>query len=143
MSMVMTKILIAFFSLLLLLLIINAIVAIFNLGVYYKQKPKLEKYRIDIDVDLSKENKNVLDDLIGDCFQEYIMMNVDFKDGAITSDEEETIVRNVCKNVLDNMSETMIHKIGLFYNTGNLNHIISNKVYLLMMDYSIYRNSPK
>lgn len=143
MNMVMTKILIALFSFLGVLLFTNAILAVYNISTYYKQRFKLEKYKIDVELDLSKENKNVLDDIIAECFKEYILLNVEFKKCAITAEMEESITKAVCTNVIDSISETMLNKVGLFYNVNNLNLIIANKVYLLMMDYSIAKNSPE
>lgn len=143
MNMVMTKILIALFSFLGVLLFTNAILAVYNISTYYKQRFKLEKYKISVELDLSRENKNVLDEIIAECFREYILLNVEFKKCTITAEMEQDITKAVCATVVDTISETMLNKIGLFYNVNNLNSIIANKVYLLTMDYSISKNSPE
>lgn len=104
----------------------------------------LREYEINISSDTSDDVLNLLEKIIGECFVEYTVLNIEYKDIAyIDAELEKEIVKNVAYKVSERLSPTLISKISLVYNIENLSSLISERTYLHVINYSIERNSLK
>ncbi len=82
--------------------------------------------------------------LIANTFTEYITLNIEFRElEIITTDIENTISKDVAKNVVEKMSPVFIDKLSLIYNKKEIPKIISNTVYMHTLSYTIEKNRLK
>jgi hypothetical protein len=83
----------------------------------------------------------IIENLIAECFDEYIVFNEGYKDKEYISEEdEERILKIVTENVLAKMSEPVLIKIRAFYNKESVEENLSKKIYMIVMNYSIKNN---
>lgn len=76
----------------------------------------------------------------------YISLNRAFKDEYINSEEEELLLREISKEVMETISPTLINKLGLIYNISSeteLADVITKTVYLKLLDYVGENNQTK
>lgn len=137
---------------LLLLFIIGIDTLIFSLAYYFSKKVKLNKrdldlkeYEINLKANITFEISNLLEEIIQDCLNEYIILNIAYRQDLtyINADLENEICREVSYMVLDRLSLPIKNKISLLYKSENLGDIIGQKVYLATMNYVINNNKAK
>lgn len=125
-------------SLLILTIILYLIKKINNMTKEFK----LREYEVNISSDTSDNVMNLLEKIIEECFLEYTVLNVEYKDiPYIDAELEKEIVREVAYKVSERLSATLISKISLVYNINNLSTLISERTYLHVINYSIEKNS--
>lgn len=77
----------------------------------------------------------------------YLTLNRNFKEAEyINSEEEELLLREISKEVMDKISPFMVNKLSLVYNLGtndDLADLITKSVYLKILDYISQNNSIK
>ena len=107
-----------------------------------KGRIKLEEYKINMNLNIDTTIIEQLEFLIEDTFNEYIALNIEFRELAyITAEIEDIICREVSKQVVDKMSPVFFDKISLIYNKTHFSTLITNRVYLHTVNYSLSKNS--
>ncbi len=109
-----------------------------------KAKIKLEEYKINMNLNIEENIVEQFNTLIANTFTEYITLNIEFRElEIITTDIENTISKDVAKNVVEKMSPVFIDKLSLIYNKKEIPKIISNTVYMHTLSYTIEKNRLK
>ena len=104
---------------------------IYSTITYFNTKNKLARLKL-------------LDKLIQETFEEYIILNEAYKNiDFINSDEEKRLCSELSKIVSARISEAMFEKMSLVYNKEQIPAIIGNKIYLTIMNYSMNTNKLK
>lgn len=85
---------------------------------------------------------NILDSFIQDIFSEYIILNIEFKYEVVNSKVESIILKDVSELVFSRMSPMLYKKMRIIYSEDQLTDIITKKVNLLCIDYSIKKKTP-
>lgn len=126
------------------LLLLAIILYIFKKIQNLKKQLNLKEYEINVSTTVDDNTFNLLDKLISDCFLEYVVLNVEYKEVQyIDSGLEKEITRAVSYMVMERLSPTLITKISLVYNVNNLTDLVSKRVYLQVVNYSIEKNTAK
>lgn len=77
----------------------------------------------------------------------YLSLNLNFKEeNYINSEEEELLLREISKEVMEEISPFMVSRLGLVYNISSeddLANIITKTVYLKILDFIRKNNSVK
>lgn len=109
-----------------------------------KAKIKLEEYNINMNLNIEDNTISQFNTLIANTFNEYIALNIEFRElEIITPDIENTISKDVAKNVVEKMSPVFLDKLSLIYNKKEISKIISNTVYMYTLSYTIEKNKLK
>lgn len=109
-----------------------------------KAKIKLKEYNINMNLNIEENIINQFNTLISNTFNEYIALNIEFRElEMITPDIENTISKEVAKNVVEKMSPVFLDKLSLIYNKKEISKIISNTVYMYTLSYTIEKNKLK
>lgn len=126
------------------LLLLAIILYIFKKVQNLKKQLNLKEYEINISTTIDDNTFGLLDKLISDCFLEYVVLNVEYKDiQYIDSELEKEITKAVSYMVIERLSPTLITKISLVYNVNNITDLVSKRVYLQVVNYSIEKNMAK
>lgn len=88
------------------------------------------------------EYMNMLDNFIQDIFSEYIILNIEFKYEVVNSKVESIILKDVSELVFTRMSPMLYKKMRIIYSEEQITDIITKKVNLLCIDYSIKKKTP-
>lgn len=85
----------------------------------------------------------IVEDIISQCFNDYLVLNVGFKEEKeyIREEDEKKIVLYLIENVLTRMSAPLLQKIKAYYNEELLEEVLSNKIYMFVMNYAIQNNA--
>lgn len=106
-----------------------------------KKMVMLREYEINMNCSVSMDIVEQLDQMIMNCFNEYMILNIEFRElDYINKEIEDIIVREVAHMVIDRMSPMYLNKISLIYNKASLSDMISKKVYLYTMNYVLNKN---
>ena len=109
-----------------------------------RTEQELEKYNIDINNQVGASILTDLDTFIANVFQDYIVLNIAYKDiQYIKSDLEEKINRDVSVKIVETISPIMILKLSTYYNKDKIGDIITEKVYMRTLNYVISNNQTK
>lgn len=126
------------------LLLLTIILYIFKKVQNLKKQLNLREYEINVSTIVDDNTFGLLDKLVSDCFLEYVVLNVEYKEVQyIDSALEKEITRAVSYMVMERLSPTLITKISLVYNVNNLTDLVSKRVYLQVVNYSIEKNTAK
>lgn len=106
-----------------------------------KEANRLVEYSINVNAVIDEQISQILDNMIEECFDEYMILNKAYKDkGYINSEEEIEIMKEIGNMVVERLSPAAIDKLSLFYNIDSITQIISNKVYILVMAHTAQNN---
>lgn len=126
------------------LLLLTIILYIFKKVQNLNKQLNLKEYEINVSTTIDDNTFGLLDKLISDCFLEYVVLNVEYKDiQYIDSELEKEITKAVSYMVIERLSPTLITKISLIYNVNNITDLVSKRVYLQVVNYSIEKNMAK
>lgn len=126
------------------LLLLAIILYIFKKVQNLKKQLNLKEYEINVSTTIDDNTFGLLDKLISDCFLEYVVLNVEYKEVQyIDSELEKEITKAVSYMVIERLSPTLITKISLVYNVNNITDLVSKRVYLQVVNYSIEKNMTK
>lgn len=104
----------------------------------------LKEYEINISSDTSDEIIEILEKIIQECFMEYTILNIEYKEVSyIDAELEKEIVKAVSYKVAERLSDALLSKIALVYNINNISKLISERTYLHVINYSIEKNGIK
>lgn len=86
-----------------------------------------------------------LDNFIAECFNDYILLNVEYRQDLYwTEAEEKKMVTEVTNMVSDRLSSTMFKQLSVYYNEKAIPDVIANKIYELVIAYfNTKTNTPK
>lgn len=108
---------------------------------YLNTKNKILRYNIILNVKISEEDIKILDIIINNSFEEYLILNEIYKDvDYITSEHENKICKELTNIVGKRISESLFERLSLYYNKKELPYIISNRIYLVVMNYTMSHN---
>lgn len=114
---------------------------------YYKIKQRvlrLKEYEININANIDSTIQDLLEAFVAECFNDYIVLNVAYRQIEFINDEmEDKIRKGVADLVADRMSSAMLDKLSLYYNVQSIGEVISNKIYLQVLDYTLNNNAIK
>lgn len=106
-----------------------------------KKMVMLREYEINMNCNVDIDIIERLEQIIMNCFNEYMILNIEFRElDYINKEIEDIIVREVSHMVIDRISPMFLNKISLMYNKDSLSDIISRKVYLHTMNYVLNKN---
>lgn len=104
----------------------------------------LKEYEINISSDASDEVIEILEKIIQECFMEYTILNIEYKEVSyIDAELEKEIVKAVSYKVAERLSDALLSKISLVYNINNISKLISERTYLHVINYAIEKNGIK
>lgn len=121
---------------------------IFILGLYYisslnkyrEKKLKLDRYKINMELEYNNEFSSILDTIISDTFNEYSVLNLAYNKDYINDEKEKQIISDVSSLVADRISNITMEKLSLYYNPSVIPDVISKKIYLTVMVYVLEHN---
>jgi len=83
----------------------------------------------------------IIDLIITECFNEYIALNSGWKDKEYISEEDEKkIISILIESVLTRMSKVTLYKMRSYYNEELVESVLTEKIYMVVMNYSIHNN---
>lgn len=98
------------------------------------QEIALQNLYLHLTIDSSISEK--LDNFIEECFNDYILLNTEYrKDIYWTEAEEVKMVNEVGELVSKRISPIMLRQINVYYSMESIPDIIGNKVYELVIAY--------
>lgn len=114
---------------------------IYKWNKFKTKKLELEKYQIDINVDISNNIEQKLDEMIESCFQEYSLLNIFHKDDWYINEANEIkINKDINYLVAQRISPVMMKQLSLYYNIDSITDIIAKKVYFKVTNFVIEHN---
>ena len=104
-----------------------------------------ERYNINVNATIDNNIIDFLDSFIEDVFNEYLILNVEFREDRdyINGEVENEMSKEIAYIVMSRMSPAFIDKVSLIYNRKELPTIISHKVHMFTMNYVINKNKTK
>lgn len=111
----------------------------------YKSRLMMDEYKMKMGIEITPGDiLEHLDAYITEAFNEYIVLNIEFRElDYITKEIEDEINKNVNKMVVDRLSPVFLDKFALVYNKNNFAKFLSDRVYLLTLNYTVQKNSIK
>jgi hypothetical protein len=106
---------------------------------------KLKEYEINISSKVEEDLFGLLDKIIQECFTEYTILNIEYRDDIkyIDANMEKIITQDVAHKVVDRISPILVAKISQIYNINNFEELLSERVYLAVLSYSLQKNNLK
>lgn len=113
---------------------------------YLNDKNKIKKYEIDMNLDIKQEDvEKELDQFILCRWQEYKVLNLDWKkDIIINSETEKNIMIELGTLVNSSISEVLLSRLSIFYDIRKnkdgispLDEIIAKKIHMIILSYSL------
>jgi len=106
---------------------------------------KLKEYEINISSKVEEDLFGLLDKIIQECFTEYTVLNIEYRDDVkyIDANMEKIITQDVAHKVVDRISPILVAKISQIYNINNFEELLSERVYLAVLSYSLQKNNLK
>ena len=102
---------------------------------------KLKEYEINISSKVEEDLFGLLDKIIQECFTEYTILNIEYRDDIkyIDANMEKIITQDVAHKVVDRISPILVAKISQIYNINNFEELLSERVYLAVLSYSLQK----
>ena len=112
---------------------------------YYKMNAlKLTKYQIDISSTIDENTPNLLENIIAEALQDYIILNPNISMEQYLNSEKEAEIRDgVSDFVSSRLSPASINKLSLYYNEETLHEVIAIKIYIAVTNYVVEYNRAK
>ena len=115
-----------------------------NISKEIKSNILLKEYDINMNINDYNEILEQFDSLMTSTFNEYIAMNIEFRNLEYIPEKlENEICRNVAKKVVDKMSPIFFNKLATVYSRDEIPNIISNTIYLHTVSYVLGNNKIK
>lgn len=118
--------------------------SIYVISNYLRRKNAVEELRANLELSIDNSVPMLLDSIIQECFEEYMVLNEEYKDEPyITKDREEEIMKGVGNLTANRMSKSLQTKLTTYYDADAIEKVISDKIYILVMNNSIEANDEK
>lgn len=127
-------------------LIIGNVLLINGILSYVSNKKviNLNQLELQLKTPISPAIVGLLDAFIEECFNDYIILNTEFvKDKYISEIEEQKMVQSLVDIVSSRISTTMYKQLSVYYNETAIPIVISNKIYQVVMNYTITTNAAR
>lgn len=120
-------------------------ITVFGYLIYTMNKHKnnmenLTKYSINVSANIDRSIPGVLEYIIQDCFNDYKIKNLAYKNEYITPEKEANIRKDLVGMVSDRISPAALDKLSLFYKIDSIASILADKIYITVMDYVVDNN---
>ena len=92
------------------------------------------------------ETPQLIDAMINDSFNEYLILNRGFKadnEALIGSKEEAEIVSTIVDSVSSRMSQTVLDKLEAYYDKDSVPDIVSRKIFMAVTSFVVDHNAPR
>lgn len=126
------------------ILIFAIILATVALYLNYKHKKTIErltKYSVNVSAIIDDTVPLLLEKFIDHCFDDYkVMKLIPLNEGYITDEREKSIRNDLVEIVINRISPNMIDKLSLYYNDKNIAAVLSDKIYIVVMNYVVDHN---
>jgi hypothetical protein len=110
----------------------------------FKRELQMKEYEINIKSEIDDNVFTLLDNIITQCFNEYIILNIEYREVEYVDGElEAEITKAVANKVFERISPAFITKLSLIYNTNNFIELLSERVYLHTLEYALRKNQVK
>lgn len=111
--------------------------------VLYNRRLRLKELEVISTVDIDDKVMAVLDLIISDCFKDYqILRLIPLQELFITEAREDEIRRDMVDMVTIRISPYTLEKLSLVYNPAHIAEVISDKIYIVVMNYVLNVNLP-
>ena len=120
-----------------------SILAIYTIK-YLKNKNDSLDFTATMSTDIDLKCIEILDSIIKDTFDEYILMNISLnseKNMYINTETETKIYTEVANNVLETLGPTLLQKLTAIYSLSHIPVMVANKVYFMTTEYVVNNNS--
>ena len=102
---------------------------------------ELGRYSSNIQAIIDSSIPKILESIINDAFQDYqIMTLIPRQELYINSEREKEIRKDLVEKVVTRISPMALDKVSLFYNIHQIDEIIADKVYIIVMNYVVEHN---
>jgi len=122
----------------------NIALLLYMIHIHIKQsKERLtqERYIANINTNIDQTIPAILELIINDCFTDYQLMILIPKNELYITDEREKEIRHdLISKVAERLSKESLDRLSLFYNIRNIDKIIADKIYIIVMNYVISHN---
>ena len=111
-----------------------------------KEKNDIKAFEIHVTTPNDIEVSNILNKLIEEALQDYVLLNRGFKrneESHINSKEEKKIINSVSEMVSNRISPILMDKLNFYYSETAIPEIIGTRVYIRVMSYVIDNNKMK
>ena len=111
--------------------------------VLYNRRLRLKELEVISTVDIDDKVMAVLDIVINDCFKDYqILRLIPMQKMYITEEHEDRIRKDMVDMVTTRISPYTLEKLSLVYNPAHIAEVISDKIYIVVMNYVLNVNLP-
>lgn len=127
-----------FFLISLSLLFLYGIRFLSNVIQIKREELALDNTKNLLNVDSEQKAISKLDYLISITFDNYAMLNIQLNDNFfIIEDTEKMITKEVSNMVLDNISDSLLNLLSVYYKQEKIGDLITERVYLVVFAYLI------
>lgn len=107
-----------------------------------KEIIRMNQYSINTQVAIDNSIRDLLNDIVSECFEDYkIMVLYPLREGYISDERELQIRSDLVMKVTERLSPMALDKLSLRYNLANIGAIIADKIYIAVMDYVVDHNN--
>lgn len=90
------------------------------------------------------EMQSMLELFINECFDDYLAKHPNYINAEYIPSDHENIIRDdLGKLVSNRLSDGLIEKLSLYYDSQSLSNVIADKIYIKVTAYVVKANSPK
>lgn len=112
-----------------------------NLNKNIKNKTEMDNLKFNLDINPKDSDLKLLDDLIQEKLSEYRVLKLESIDKLyITEKIQNEIFEYVLRKVMYQLSPIYLQKLSYIYNTDRLDDIITQKINLHILEYTIEVN---
>lgn len=131
-------------------IVLIAIILMFGLGIFalvsnHQHKKKIEEltlYQINTNSIIDMSIPETLGIIINESFDDYKVKELlPLEEGFINSERESEIRRGLTSLVTSRISNAALDKLSLFYNIENVADILADKIYIIVMQYTLDHNA--
>ena len=102
----------------------------------------MNQYSINTQVAIDTTIRDLLNDIVTECFDDYkIMVLYPLREGYINDERELQIRNDLVNKVTERLSPMTLDKLSLRYNLVNIGAIIADKIYIAVMNYVVDHNT--
>ena len=117
-------------------------VGIYSINKSIKDKAVLDQLRLNFEFEPKETDFQIIDNLIQENLAEYRILKLEAVDKLyINEDIQKKIFEYVLRKVLSQISPIYMQRLSYIYNKDRLDEVISQKINMYILDYTIEVNS--